>query len=100
MDMLEFNVISASSEDEKCFYVGNSQESHKSKVGNYVFFKLGQTINKMKHFHPTNPNVSNKDKENAANYYRNKEQYPQANPEAELSITYRDENGKVCDVPY
>ncbi len=100
MTMLEFNVVSAHSGDEYLYYVGNTQDSQRTGIGNYVFDILGQTIDYMKHFHPTNPKASNADKLRAESVYRNAKDYPQANPNAKLYITYRNEEGELKDVEY
>ena len=100
VSMLEFNVLSAHSEEENFYYVGNTQESHSTGIGNFVFCDLGQTIDYMKHFHPTNPKVSDPDKERARDVYRNAKDNPYANPNAKLYITYRDKKGELHDKEY
>lgn len=100
MTMLEFNVVSAHSGDEYLYYVGNTQDSRRTGIGNYVFDILGQTIDYMKHFHPTNPKASDADKLRAESVYRNTKDYPQANPNVKLYITYRNEEGELKDVEY
>ena len=54
----------------------------------------------MKHFHPTNPKASDADKLRAESVYRNTKDYPQANPNVKLYITYRNEEGELKDVEY
>jgi len=100
MDQLEFNVISACSEEENFYYVGNTQESHRTGIGNYVFVDLDQTIDKMKHFHPMSTEPSSGDLKRAQNVYRNTEKYPQANTDAKLYVTHRDEKGELYDKEY
>jgi len=100
MDMLEFNVVSAHLGDENFYYVGNTQSPKTSGIGWHVFMDLGQTIDYMRHFHPTNPEVSPHDRKNAADIYRNKNQYPRANPDAKLYVTHRDKEGELHNEEY
>ena len=44
---------------------------------------------------PTNPKASGKDKKRVAEVYRNYVRYPHANPNAQLSITFRNSHGEI-----
>ena len=49
---------------------------------------------------PTNPKASGKDKKRAAEVYRNSVRYPHANPNAQLSITFRNSHGEIDEDVY
>ena len=100
VSMLEFNVVAASNKGKEIFYVGNTQDSKHTGIGHFIFEILGQTIDYMKHFHPTNPKASPADKDRAKSVYRNTTDYSQANPNAELHVTYRNEEGELKDDEY
>ena len=49
---------------------------------------------------PTNPKASERDKKRAAEVYRNYVRYPHANPNAQLSITFRNSHGEIDEDGY
>lgn len=88
MNTLEFNNVISEKDGILHYYVGNSGAMNKTKVGGYIFLTLYETINFMSHFHPRSSEESKKDTENATKYYRNKQDYPHANPNAILEVMY------------
>lgn len=93
MNTLEFNNVISEKDGVLHYYVGNSGAMHKTKVGGYIFLTLYETINFMSHFHPRSSEESQTDEENAIKYYRNKQDYPHANPNAILEVMYLGADG-------
>ena len=93
MNTLEFNNVISEKDGVLHYYVGNSGSMHETKVGGYIFLTLYETINFMSHFHPRSSEESQTDKENAIKYYRNKQDYPHANPDAVLEVMYLGADG-------
>ena len=93
MNTLEFNNVISEKDGILHYYVGNSGAMHETKVGGYIFLTLYETINFMSHFHPRSSEESPTDKENAIKYYRNKQDYPHANPDAVLEVMYLGADG-------
>ena len=93
MNTLEFNNVISEKDGILHYYVGNSGAMNETKVGGYIFLTLYETINFMSHFHPRSSEESKKDTENAIKYYRNKQDYPHANPDAVLEVMYLGADG-------
>lgn len=51
-------------------------------------------------FHPRSSEESQIDEENAIKYYRNKQDYPHANPDAVLEVMYLGSDGELKTTKY